>query len=121
MENNLINMSKYVDFDKSMGRFCLTNEASQIIYREKSIICSYSGADEWCNHFVCELIDLYCGCSKYNYALGTTVHETRIPEAIKEGYKEEVMNFINRMKKEEWGIKVFKMFDSIIDDLPIND
>ena len=121
MSDNIINISKYVDFDKENGLFYLTNEASEIIYREKSIICSYSGSNEWCHHFVCELIDLYCGCSKYNYSLGTTEHEKRIPELIKEGYVKEVEQFINRMKIEEWGIKAFNMFDNIIDDLPIND
>ena len=83
MKENIIRINKYLYFDKDCGVFALTNEASEIIYRKKEIICSYSGADEWCNHFVCELIDLYSGCSRYNYALGTIVHETEIPEIWK--------------------------------------
>lgn len=119
MENDEIKVSKYVYFDKEYGNFYLTSEAQEIIYREKNIICSYSGANEWCNHFVCEMIDLYSGLSLYNYALGTIVHEKEIPQIFKTN-KESVINWIDRIKGEVWGLKMFVMIDSIIDDLPIN-
>lgn len=121
MENNenVIKVSKYVYFDKESGNFFLTSEAQNIIYREKNIICSYSGSNEWCNHFICEMLDLYSGASRYNYALGTTVHETEIPKIFKVN-KESVIRWIDRIRDEEWGFKMFKMFDNIIDDLPIN-
>ena len=34
--------------------------------------------------------------------------------------KESVIKWIDRIRDEEWGFKMFKMFDNIIDDLPIN-
>jgi len=116
---NTIELSKYVYFDKENGHFYLTSEAKNIIYREKGVICSYSGSNEWCNHFICEMIDLYSGASKYNYALGSVVHETEIPKIFKTN-KEHINNWIEKIKDEEWGLKMFKMFDNIIDDLPIN-
>lgn len=118
MNENEIKVSKYACFDKESGYFYLTSEAQNIIYREKNIICSYSGSNEWCHHFICELIDLYSGSSKYNYSLGSTVHETEIPKIFKAN-KEHIVNWIERIKDEEWGLKMFKMFDNIIDDLPV--
>lgn len=96
----------------------MTDEASEIIYRKKEIICSYSGADEWCNHFVCELIDLYSGCSHYNYALGTIVHETEIPEIWKYN-KDSVCDWVEKSMLKEWGKRAFDMLITIIDDLVV--
>lgn len=118
MDKDRIKLSKYVYFDKENGQFYLTSDAQHIIYREKNIICSYSGSNDWCNHFICEMIDLYSGSSQYNYAIGTTVHEKRIPEMIENGKKEEIVNWIEKIKDEEWGLKLFKMFDNIFDDIP---
>lgn len=118
MNENEIKLSKYVCFNTDNGYFYLTSEAQNIIYRQKNIICSYSGSNEWCNHFICEMIDLYSGSSQYNYSLGTTVHETRIPELLN-SCRPQVINWVNNIKDEEWGLKMFKMFDSIIDDLPV--
>lgn len=118
MNENEIKVSKYAFFDKECGLFFLTSEAKTIIYREKNIICSHSGANEWCNHFICELIDLYSGSSHYNYAINSTIHETTLPKIFKTD-KEHVINWIDKIKDEEWGLKLFKMFDNIIDDLPI--
>lgn len=113
-----ISINKYLYFDGERGRFALTDEAAEIIYRQKQIICSYSGADEWCNHFVCELIDLYCGCSIYNYAIGTTEHETAIPKLFNMD-KEVVFNWIKKSMEKEWGKRAFSMFEKVIDDLPL--
>ena len=66
---NIIEINKYMYFDKNCGVFCLTSEASEIIYRQKEIICSYSGADEWINFFTLEMMNLYTGSSPYNHAL----------------------------------------------------
>lgn len=55
---NIIEINKYMYFDKNCGVFCLTSEASEIIYRQKKIICSYSGADEWINFFTLEMMHL---------------------------------------------------------------
>lgn len=113
-----ISINKYLYFDCESGRFALTDEAAEIIYRQKQIICSYSGADEWCNHFVCELLDLYSGSSIYNYALGTVKHETEIPEIFKQN-EDSVISWIEKSMKKEWGMKAFSMFEKIIDDLPV--
>jgi len=117
MNENKIKVSKYAYFDKENGYFYLTPEAQNIIYREKNIICSYSGSNEWCHHFICEMIDLYSGSSKYNYSFGSKVHETEIPKIFKTN-KEYVNNWIDKIKDEDWGLKLFKMFDDIIDDIP---
>ena len=117
MNENEIKVSKYAYFDKENGCFYLTPEAQNIIYREKNIICSYSGSNEWCHHFICELIDLYSGSSKYNYSLGSTVHETYIKQHFNND-KEYISNWVDRIKYEDWGLRLFKIFDSIIDDIP---
>lgn len=112
-----IQISKHVYYDTDSHWFYLTPEAQNFIYREKNVICSYSGSNEWCNHFVCQMVDLYSGSSIYNYALGTTDHEKRIPELIKDGYSENVINFIRRIPNEEWGIAMGKAIDYVIDNL----
>ena len=115
MEN--IKLSKYLVFDIERGTFYLTSEAQEIVYRQKEIICSYSGSCEWANHFACELIDLYSGSSKYNYALGTISHETEIPKMWLSN-KETVINWITSSKDKSWGKLAFAAFDMIIDTLP---
>jgi hypothetical protein len=112
-----IQISKHVYYNTENHWFCLTPEAQEIIYREKHIICSYSGSNEWCNHFVCQMVDLYSGASIYNYALGTTDHEKEIPELVKEGYAENVINFIKRIPIEEWGKAMGNAVDYVIDNL----
>lgn len=69
MEENIIEINKYMYFDKNLGKFYLTSEAEEIIYKKKQIICSYSGANEWLNFFTLEMMNLYTGSSPYNYAL----------------------------------------------------
>ena len=114
-----INVSKYVYFDVEYGKFFLTANAQEIIYREKEIINSYSGSNEWCHNFMCELIDLYSGASQYNYALGSVVHIESIKKYWEEN-KEGVISFIGKLVTENWGIKLCKMMDNLIDDLPSN-
>lgn len=118
MTENIIGINKYLYFDKKRGKFCLTSEAQDIIYRQKWVICNYSGADEWCNHFVCELIDLYSGLSKYNYGVGTIVHEKEISN-IWEQNKMSVCDWVKKTKDKAWGKRAFDMFVKIIDDLVI--
>ncbi|MEG1725966.1 MAG: hypothetical protein RR313_11280 [Anaerovoracaceae bacterium] len=113
---NEISLSKYCYFDKEMGKFYLTNEASNIIYRKKNIICSYSGINDWANHFVCEMIDLYSGRSKYNYALGTVVHENGITELRRTDDKS-LFEWVLSLTERDWSIAMFKAFDNIIDTL----
>jgi len=51
MEEKQININKHMYFSVEYGRFYLTSEASEIIYRQKELICSYSGVNEWIHHF----------------------------------------------------------------------
>lgn len=112
-----IKLSKYVYFDEDNGHFNLISEAQEIIYREKSIICSYSGSNEWINDFMCELIDLFSGSGPYNCTINSIDHKEVIPKIWKEN-KDSVINFIHRSKTEDWGIAMYKTIDLIIDNLP---
>ena len=115
MEDNKITINKYVYFDTEYGRFFLTSEAQEIIYRKKGLICSYSGSNEWCHHFVCEMIDFCSGSSIYNYALGTMKHETELPEIYKTN-KEGVIDWLNRINKKDWFIKMNSFIENIIEN-----
>ena len=115
-ESQIIPINQYLYFDKRCGRFALTDAAQEIIYREKQIICSYSGANEWCHHFVCELLDLYSGMSTYNYALGCYRHEDEIKK-VYQIHKDSVCKWIEDIKGQDLGKKVFSLMLHIIDDL----
>jgi hypothetical protein len=119
MKENQILVNKYVYFDTENGYFYLTSEASELIYRKKGLICSYSGANEWINHFVCEMIDFCSGSSIYNYALGTIHHEKEIPEIFKTN-KEAVINFIKRSLETPWSVKMYQLIEKIIDEAEPN-
>lgn len=119
MENqNQIMVNKYVYFDTEYGKFFLTSEASNIIYRQKNLICSYSGSNEWIHHFTCEMLDFCSGSSIYNYALGTIRHEEDMPKIFKEN-KEAVINFIERSIKEPWSMKMYKFIENLIDEAEV--
>ena len=115
-----IEINSYLSFDPEYGRFKLTNEASEILYRKKQVICSYSGCDDWCHNFFCELIDLYSGSSQYNYSLGSVVHKVQIDKMYAAGHKEEVINWIKRHKDDRWFVKAATMLANIIEDVPEN-
>jgi len=110
-----IQCNKYVYFNTEYGRFYLTSEAQNIIYRQKNLICSYSGSNEWIHHFVCEMLDFYTGDSIYNYALGTVDYEKRIPEVHKTN-KEELNKFVQKTTELSWGKKMYKTIENIIDE-----
>ena len=113
-----IYINDYLSFNKAFGCFQLSATAQEILYRKKHIICSYSGCNDWAHHFFCELIDLYSGSSKYNYALGTVVHVQQIKNMYSEGHSNEVINWIERHKSNDWFIKAATMLTNIIDDVP---
>jgi hypothetical protein len=113
-ENNIV-INKYVCFSKENGTFFLTSQATEMIYRQKGLICSYSGSHEWIHHFVCEMIDFCSGASIYNYALGTVKHETEIPKIFKEN-KEAVIRFIEKTLEKPWGKKMYELIERIIEE-----
>ncbi len=39
--------------------FKINNKGTKIIHDTLELICSYSGSNQWCHHFICELLDLY--------------------------------------------------------------
>jgi hypothetical protein len=119
MEENKIEINKHMTFDTECGRFFLTSEASEIIYRQKGLICSYSGSNEWIHHFTCEMLDLCSGASIYNYALGTIRHEEEIAKIFKTN-REAVINFINKTTQEPWGKKMYELIEKIIDEVEAN-
>jgi hypothetical protein len=119
MEDNKIEVNKFVYFDKESGKFCLTSDASELIYRKKGLICSYSGANEWINHFVCEMIDFCSGASIYNYSLGTIAHEKEIPKYFSTN-KDAIVKFIIRTTEESWGKKMYELIERIIEETEPN-
>lgn len=117
-----IEINKYVYYSKEDCKFFLTNEAGNIIYREKNVISSYSGANEWCNHFICELMDVYNGVSLYNHAIGCFSYEKLFQDAV-EGTddidSESAFDYIKNYAESKVGSKVFSLFEHVIDDLEI--
>lgn len=113
-----IYIDDYISFNAEYGRFDLSPLAQEILYRKKQVICSYSGCNEWGHKFFCELLDLYSGGSQYNYALNTVVHADQIDRMYREGHKEEVINWVNKHKNDEWFSKAATMLMTIIQDLP---
>lgn len=122
MKNNsdVIEINKYMYFNKKIGRFALTREATEIIYRQKEIICSYSGADEWVNFFTLEMMNLYTGLSPYNHTLGNCDYHKDFPQVFKED-KEKLFGWVEASLTKEWGKKMYAMIENIIDDLPFID
>jgi hypothetical protein len=57
-EDKIIKINDCICFNKESCCFFLTRDTVETIYRTKNVICSYSGANEWAHHFVCEMIDL---------------------------------------------------------------
>ncbi len=116
MDNIYIN--DYIGFNPDSGWFELSTMAQDILYRQKQVICSYSGSTEWGHNFFCELLDLYSGGSKYNYALGMVVHKDDLEEAYKSGHKQEVVDWVNRHKDDIWFCQAAAMLANIIRDVP---
>lgn len=114
MEENTINLNDYLYFDKSAKKFIATDKTAHILYREKDIICSYSGVDEWTHFFMCELVNLYSGHSVYNHSMS----DIDYAESLERCPTENVERWIERVKKEEWFIKAIDMFSKIIEDIP---
>ena len=112
----MINCSKNIQFDEEYCRFYLTQEASEIIYRQKGIIVSYSGSNEWANHFVCEMLDLYTGSTPFSYCIDSFEHEKQIRKLVKENDSEAVISYIR--EKIETLSDMFIAIDRIIDELP---
>lgn len=115
---NLININDYIYFNCDDGKFTLTNEAKEILYRKKQIICSYSGCIEWGHEFFCELLDLYSGCSIYNYSLNSFKHKETIEELYRKGHSAEVSQWLEKIKDKTWFTKCADMLVTIIDDIP---
>lgn len=113
-----IYLTDWISFDKVRGIFVISNEAQNILYREKEIICSYSGAVDWGHMFFCELLNLYSGQSIYNYALGTCDFASEIARLYQEGHSHDVIEWVERKKNEEWFTKAAAMMATIIKDLP---
>lgn len=111
-------IDSYLAFDARFGRFILTDTASEIIYREKGIIRSYSGADEWCHNFFCQLMNLFSGSSPYSPVLRNVDFEEDIKEAYRTGHSKEVIDWMAKHKDDHWFICAVVEFHELIDSLP---
>lgn len=114
MDKNVIELNSYVHFDRSSKKFIATDKAAHILYREKNIICSYSGIDERTHFFICELINLYSGHNVYNHSLS----DIDYAKSFERCSIEDIERWMERVKKEEWFIKAIDMFSKIIEDIP---
>lgn len=110
-------IGKYVIFND--GLFLPNEKVSELLYTNTKLICSYSGVTEWCNHVICELIDIYSGTSIYNYAFNCYKHE----EKIKNDWNrtpELVIDWIFNILEKEWFKLVISSFENIIESIEIN-
>ena len=113
-----IYINDYLSFNPEYGMFEVSLKAQEILYRQKQVICSYSGCVEWGHKFFCELLDLYSGDSQYNYALGTVVHKDQIEKLYKDGKQDRVIDWVERHKDDYWFAKAAAMLAEIIKDVP---
>lgn len=95
----------------------MTSEALEILYKQKSIICSYSGANEWLHDFTLELMNLYTGSSPYNHSLCDCNHHYNFPAAFEKN-PESVCVWVRETLDKEWAKHMYKMIENIIDDVP---
>lgn len=92
------------------GSFKLNEEGIKILHDESKLITSYSGVHYWCNHFICELLDLYSGTSEYNYSLGTIQHQKEIAQGWNNN-KDSIIQWFYTNSDKLWFQLAEKMFD----------
>lgn len=110
-------IGKYVIFND--GLFLPNEKVSELLYTNTELICSYSGVTAWCNHVICELIDIYSGTSIYNYAFNCY----KLEEKIKNDWNrtpELVIDWIFNILEKEWFKLVISSFENIIESIEIN-
>lgn len=95
------------------GSFKLNEEGIKILHDESKLITSYSGVNYWCNHFICELLDLYSGTSEYNYSLGTIQHQKEIAQGWNNN-KDSIIQWFYTNSDKTWFILAEKSFDSFM-------
>lgn len=95
------------------GMFRLNKEGVKILHDESKLITSYSGADYWCNHFICELLDIYSGTSEYNYSLGTIQHQKEIAQGWNNN-KDSIIQWFYTNSDKSWFKLAEKSFDSFM-------
>lgn len=118
MGTSSIYINDYISFNTDTGQFEVSNKCSEILYREKGLICSYSGCIEWGHKFFCELLDLYSGNSVYNYSLGSVKHCEELAELYRSSHKGEVIDWIKTQKDKAWVVKAAAQFADIVDGAP---
>ena len=95
------------------GFFKLNDKGTKIIHDTSELICSYSGANQWCHHFICELLDLYSGSSKFSYSLGTCNHQKEQPQCWNI-ITETVIKWFNKHSNSLWYKLAEKSFDDVM-------
>lgn len=114
-DKNKVRISEHLLFDISKGKFVLNPSTAEEIYREKHLIESYSGCDEWCNHTMCELLDVCSGVSIYNHTIGCFEHEKRLPEWAS---PDKMLYWLNSKRPRDSFKKAVTMFEFIVNNLP---
>lgn len=101
------------------GFFKLNDKGTKIIHDTSELICSYSGADQWCHHFICELLDLYSGSSEFNFSLGTCKHQKELPQCWNNNAKS-VIKWFNKHSDRLWYKLAEKSFNDIMETIQAN-
>ncbi len=112
-----IKINKYEYFDTETGKFYLNSEGLNIVYSEKGIICSYSGANEWINDFTLYLMTLVSGLSPYNHSINDCDYKKDLPKIFAVN-PIGVIKFIKDFMKQENGKWAFKEIEKIIYEMP---
>ena len=107
----------YANFEN--GFFKLNDKGTKIIHDKSELICSYSGADQWCHHFICELLDLYSGSSEFNCSLGTYKHQKELPQCWNEN-AQYVIKWFDKHSDRLWYKLAEKSFNNVMETIQDN-
>jgi hypothetical protein len=95
------------------GFFKLNDKGIKIIHDTSELICSHWGANQWCHHFICELLDLYSGVNEFNCSLGTYKHQKELPQCWNNN-TETVIKWFNKHSNKLWYKLAEKSFDVVM-------
>lgn len=105
-----VKFGKYASYTN--GKFELNTKGSMIL-KNSQLIISQSGMDFWCNHFICELLDLYSGLSEYNFMFGTVNHQKDIARLWHED-SNTVIAWFTKHADSDWLNLAAEAFDNIM-------
>ena len=109
----VIPLNEFIEFDVVACSYIPTNLTSEIMYRKKNLICSYSGTNEWAHHFMCELLDVCTGSSIYNYCIGCCKHEEEFNK-LRCDHSQTVLNWVSKSRSSDWGKVAYDLFSECV-------